>query len=180
MADDGAVDVGVADEVPTEPPVALDHGVPVTSPRGERVLHPDRDRYPGLVAELGAEGFTQCVDVCGVDYLDHPDRSGLPPGVVPQRFEVVVNLIDHHRRHRVRLRVQVPADDPVVPSLFDLHPGTEVMEREAFDLFGITFDGHPDLSRILMPEGWVGHPLRKDYAVGQVPVQFKGAPEARA
>ena len=73
----------------------------------------------------------------------------------------------------MRLRVQVPEDDPVVPSLFDLYPGTEAMEREVFDLFGIRFDGHPDLTRILMPEDWEGHPLRKDYAVGRIPVQFK-------
>ncbi len=180
MADDPVAVVGVDEEVGAEPEVELDHGVPVTRPRGERVLHPDRDRYRELVAELAAEGFGQCIDVCAVDYLEHPDRSGLPVGVTPERFEVVVNLLALERRERVRLRVQVPADDAVVPSLFDLHPGTEVMEREVFDLFGISFDDHPDLTRILMPEGWVGHPLRKDYAVGRVPVQFKAAPEARA
>jgi NADH-quinone oxidoreductase subunit C len=79
----------------------------------------------------------------------------------------------------VRLRVQVPGDDAVVPSLWELHPGTEAMEREVFDMFGIRFDGHPDLTRILMPEDWEGHPLRKDYAVGRIPVQFKAAPGPR-
>jgi len=69
----------------------------------------------------------------------------------------------------------VSGDDPVVPSLFELWPGSEAMEREAFDMFGIRFDGHPDLTRILMPEDWIGHPLRKDYAEGRIPVQFKGA-----
>jgi len=79
----------------------------------------------------------------------------------------------------VRVRVQVPADEPWAPSLFELHPGTEAMEREAYDMFGIVFRGHPDLSRILMPDDWEGHPLRKDYGVGRIPVQFKGAPQNR-
>ena len=79
----------------------------------------------------------------------------------------------------MRVRVQVPGADAVVDSLFDLYPGVEAMEREAYDLFGIVFDGHPDMTRILMPEDWEGHPLRKDYGVGRVPVQFKGAPGPR-
>ena len=88
---------------------------------------------------------------------------------------MVVNLLSLERRERVRVRVQVPHADPVVPSLFELFPGTEAPEREVYDMFGIAFDGHPDLTRILMPEDWDGHPLRKDYAVGAIPVQFKGA-----
>ncbi len=88
----------------------------------------------------------------------------------------MVTLISHHERERLRLRVQVPESDPVVPTLFELHPGTEAMEREVFDLFGISFTGHPDLTRILLPEDWHGHPLRKDHAVGSIPVQFKDAP----
>jgi NADH-quinone oxidoreductase subunit C len=67
----------------------------------------------------------------------------------------------------------VPADDATLPSLFDLYPGTEAMEREAFDMIGVVFEDHPDPSRILMPEDWIGHPLRKDYEVGRIPVQFK-------
>jgi NADH-quinone oxidoreductase subunit C len=99
--------------------------------------------------------------------------------VTGERFEVVVNLLSLSLRRRIRVRMQVPAGDPVVASLFDVYPGTENMEREAFDMFGIRFEGHPDLTRILMPEDWEGHPLRKDYAVGRVPVQFKGAPGPR-
>jgi NADH-quinone oxidoreductase subunit C len=72
------------------------------------------------------------------------------------------------------VRVQVPADDPTVPTLFDLHPGSEAMEREVYDMFGIVFTDHPDLTRILMPEDWEGHPLRKDYDQGRIPVQFSG------
>lgn len=78
--------------------------------------------------------------------------------------------------HRIRARVQVPEGDPVLPSITDIYPGTENMEREIYDMFGIAFRGNPDLTRILMPDEWKGHPLRRDYAVGQVPVQFKGAP----
>ena len=104
-----------------------------------------------------------CVDLCGVDYLPTPSRP-LPDGVAPERFEVVVNLLSMAERRRIRVRVQVPEDDPRLPSLYQLYPGTEAMEREAYDMFGIVFDGHPDLTRILMPEDWEGHPLRKDYA----------------
>ena len=71
------------------------------------------------------------------------------------------------------------ADDPTAPSLVDVYPGANFYEREAFDLFGIGFDGHPDLTRILLPDDWEGHPLRKDEPVGSVPVQFKSSPQAR-
>jgi NADH-quinone oxidoreductase subunit C len=91
----------------------------------------------------------------------------------------VVSLQNLTNPNRIRVRVQLPGDDPAIPSLFDLWPGTEAMEREVYDLFGIAFVDHPDLTRILMPEDWVGHPLRKDYSTGMIPVQFKGAPEAR-
>ena len=102
-----------------------------------------------------------------------------PDGVTPERFEVVVNLLSTERRERMRLRVQVPEHDPSLPSIYRLHPGTEAPEREAYDMFGIVFTDHPDLSRILMPDDWEGHPLRKDFGIGHIPVQFKGAPPAR-
>jgi NADH-quinone oxidoreductase subunit C len=137
-----------------------------------------RDGYHDRIAQLKAQGFEMCVDICAVDYLSHPPRR-LPEGVVGERFEVVVNLLSLSMKRRVRVRVQVPESDPSVPTLFDLYPGVEAMEREAYDLLGIVFLGHPDLSRILMPEDWEGHPLRKDYGVGRVPVQFKEAPGPR-
>lgn len=144
----------------------------------QEVVYPPRDRYVGIVEAYRDRGFEMCADLCGVDYLSHPSRA-LPDGVTPERFEVVVNLLSLSAARRLRVRVQVPESDPVVPSIFDVYPGVEAMEREAFDLFGIVFDGHPDLTRILMPEDWEGHPLRKDYGVGRVPVQFKGAPGPR-
>jgi len=164
---------------PEHEPVETLHGAPVTSSRGQRVAHPARDQLVAVVRALRNEGWLQCLDVIGVDYLTHPDRADLPEGVTPERFEVVYLLLHHGERARLRLRVQVPESDPVVPSLFAIHPGTEAPERETFDMFGIGFEGHPDLTRILMPEDWEGHPLRRDYAIGRIPVQFKGAPAAR-
>jgi NADH-quinone oxidoreductase subunit C len=158
----------------TETPLEV-HGCPVTDSYGQTVLHPTRDRYLAVVKALADDGYAMCVDLTGVDYLQFMHRP-LPEGVAAERFEVVVNLLDLHQRRRIRLRVQVPESDPTLPSLFDVHPGTEAMERETFDMFGIVFTDHPDLTRILMPEDWEGHPLRKDYEVGSIPVQFKGTP----
>jgi NADH-quinone oxidoreductase subunit C len=152
--------------------------LPLELSTGQEVIHPSRERYLDAVAALKDVGFAVCADLCAVDYLGHLGRR-LPSRVAPERFEVVVNLLSHSLVRRVRLRVQVPADDAVLPSLFGLYPGTENMEREAYDLFGVTFSGHPDLTRILLPEDWEGHPLRKDYAVGRVPVQFREAPGPR-
>ncbi len=175
MSDD-ATDVAVDEAEDTEaaPSVELLYGVPVAEAFGQRVLFPDLDGYIELLAELREQGFGQVVDLCVVDYLQH-ERTDLPATVGGERFEIVVNLISHARRERIRVRVQA-ADGVEVPSLFDLYPGTEAMEREAFDMFGTVFSDHPDMSRILMPEEWSGHPLRKDYEIGRIPVQFKGAP----
>ena len=166
------------EEVAPEPEPERRHGALVTRHVGQEVLHVERDGYHDLIAALRGDGFELCLDVTAVDYLTYPTRA-LPEGVAPERFEVVVLLISHARLDRLRLRVQVPADDPTCPSLFDVHPGTEAMEREVYDLFGISFEGHPDLTRILMPEEWEGHPLRKDASVGRIPVQFKGVRDAR-
>ena len=146
---------------------------------GQRVLHPGVDEFIDLVAELKEEGFNMVVDLTAVDYSLFPNRTDLPENVKPERFEVVVSMINHQTRERVRLRIQIQDENPVVPSLFDLYPGTEAMAREVYDMFGINFSDHPDLTRILMPEDWVGHPLRKDFSTGQIPVQFKSSKAKR-
>jgi len=150
----------------------------LTTPLQAEHLFPDRGDYLDVVRARRHEGFELCTDLCAVDYLLHPGRA-LPEATAPERFEVVVQLLSIEQRRRVRVRVQVPESDPTLGSLWDLYPGVEAMEREAFDMFGIRFTGHPDLTRILMPEDWEGHPLRKDYGVGRVPVQFKEAPGPR-
>ncbi|HEY3144638.1 MAG TPA: NADH-quinone oxidoreductase subunit C [Acidimicrobiales bacterium] len=156
------------------------YGVLVTRSCGQDVLHPTRDQLVDLVRDLrDDEDFRMCVDLTAVDYLAYESPRELPEGVNPERFEVIIGLLSMGTKQRLRLRVQVPADDATCPSLFDVHPGVEALEREVFDMFGIAFDDHPDLSRILMPEDWEGHPLRKDYPVGAIPVQFKGVADAR-
>lgn len=176
---DVAPDAGAGEPATEAAPPETLHGAPVGGPDGQRTAHPDRDGYAALVRALRKDGFWVCIDLCGVDYLGYGAPRNLPSGVQPERFEVVTNLLDPTGRRRLRVRVQVPEADPSVASISVMHPGAESHEREVFDLFGITFDGHPDPSRILMPEDWEGHPLRKDYAVGRIPVQFKGAPTAR-
>jgi len=154
--------------------VETQYGCPVQDSLGQRVLHASRDQYVSVIKSLADEGYEMCIDLTGVDYLAMPQRI-IGFDIQAERFEVVVNLLSLSQRKRIRVRVQVPAEDPTVPTLFDIHPGTEAHERETFDMFGIVFSGHPDMTRILMPEDWDGHPLRKDYSQGSIPVQFKGA-----
>jgi NADH-quinone oxidoreductase subunit C len=123
------------------------------------------DELPAVAAAAKEAGFEMCVDVTGVDYLHREPR-----------FEVVVNLLSQRHKRRLRIRCGVAGDNPEVPSLTGLYPSANFLEREVYDLMGITFTGHPDMTRILMPDEWEGHPLRKDYAVGAVPVQFKSPP----
>jgi len=166
------------EEATPEPePVRL-HGALTSESKGEVVAHAHPAGYLDLVTLLYDDGYRVCVDLTGVDYLSHDGRV-VPDGVVLERFEVVLNLLSVEERSRLRLRVQIPEADPVLPSVFELHPGTEAMERETYDMFGIVFTGHPDLTRILMPDDWEGHPLRKDFGIGRIPVQFKGAPAPR-
>jgi NADH-quinone oxidoreductase subunit C len=107
-----------------------------------RYLHDDPDLY-----------FDYLIDVCGVDYLGKKDK----------RFEVVYQLYSIKHRRALRLKVEVSEEDPTIDSVTPVWVGANWHEREAFDLYGIRFNGHPDLRRILMPEDWEGHPLRKDY-----------------
>jgi NADH:ubiquinone oxidoreductase subunit C len=149
------------------------------SSHGQPVVHVERAVWHDVAEYLRDEQqFAQCVDVTGVDQLVAPSRA-LPAAVVPARFEVVANYLSHARNRRVRVIAQVPDDDPTLASITDVYPGVNFAERETYDLFGVEFDGHPDLTRILMPDDWLGHPLRKDDAPARVPVTFKGDPSPR-
>jgi NADH-quinone oxidoreductase subunit C len=103
--------------------------------------------------------FDLLADITAVDYLRFPGREDGP------RFEVVYHLYSIPHNHRVRLKVPVEEDDPVVPTATGLWPIADWLEREVWDMFGVRFAGHPDLRRLLMYEEFVGHPLRKDYPV---------------
>ena len=117
-------------------------------------------------AEAAREsGFEVCVDVTAVDWL----RSK------PHRYEVVANLLSMEHRTRLRMITTAAREDPTVASITPVWPGAGFAEREVYDMFGIVFENHPDLTRILMPDDWEGHPLRKDFGVGSVPVQFKAS-----
>ncbi|HHC09564.1 MAG TPA: NADH-quinone oxidoreductase subunit C [Actinobacteria bacterium] len=132
------------------------------------IAHVDRGDLVAFLTAARDAGFETFVDLCGVDHL------GRRP-----RFEVVIGILSIRDRLRLRIRVPVPGDDPVVPTITGVYAGANFYERETWDLFGIEFEGHPDLARLLLPDDWEGHPLRKDYGVGSVPVQFKAAHRVR-
>jgi NADH-quinone oxidoreductase subunit C len=154
-------------------------GAVVATSHGQPVVYVDRTVVADVARLLrDEEQFTMLIDTVAVDHLLDGSRVHVA-GVVPERFEVVVNFLSHARNRRIRIVCEVPADDPTVPSLTPIYPGANFPERESYDLFGITFEGHPDLTRILMPDDWHGHPLRKDDAAARVPVTFKGDPSPR-
>jgi NADH-quinone oxidoreductase subunit C len=146
---------------------------------GQPVVYVERAAWLDLARFLRDEQrFTQCVDVTAVDHLVDAARF-VPDGVHAERFEVVANFLSHPRNRRIRAVCQVPASGAEVASLVEVYPGVNFAEREVFDLFGVVFDGHPDLTRILMPDDWSGYPLRKDDAPARVPVTFKEDPGPR-
>jgi NADH-quinone oxidoreductase subunit C len=143
---------------------------------------PDLEASPGIdmdVLTVGAErlvdvltalrdelGYEMLTDITGVDWLPREPR-----------YDVNYHLLSMADNARVRVKVQLAdADELHVPSVTGVFPGANWHEREVYDFFGVIFDGHPDLTRILMPDEWVGHPLRKDYPVGGVPVEFRIEP----
>jgi NADH-quinone oxidoreductase subunit C len=130
--------------------------------RGDHTAVVTREALPGVLAWCRDEpslGFAMLTDLTAVDYLKYPGHADGP------RFEVVYHLYSLAHNHRLRLKVKVDEDDPVVPTAVDLWPIANWLEREVWDMFGVRFAGHPDLRRLLMYEEFVGHPLRKDYPI---------------
>ncbi|MEH0844561.1 NADH-quinone oxidoreductase subunit C [Micromonospora sp. CPCC 205711] len=136
--------------------------------RGELTLHVRPERIAEVCQvmrdDIGLR-FELCSSVSGADYLGADER----------RLHVVYQLTSMTYRRRVRLEAAVSVEQPHLPSVTAVYPTADWQEREAYDMFGIVFDGHPNLTRILMPDDWEGHPQRKDYPLGGIPVEYKGA-----
>lgn len=136
--------------------------------RDQMILQVDRDHLHEVAQALRddpALRFEMCMGVSGVH---HPEDAGRE-----LRAHYPFLSITHNRR--VSVEVTAPDADPRIPSIIDIYPGNDWHERETFDFFGIVFEGHPHLTRIQMPDDWRGHPQRKDYPLGGIPVEFKGA-----
>jgi NADH-quinone oxidoreductase subunit C len=118
------------------------------------------------LSALRDEGYLLLVFLTCVDHLADGSREW------PARYEIVYQLRNMRRREQLRVRAFVEGDPPHIDSVHDLFPPANWDERETYDMFGVIFDGHPDLTRILMPDDWVGHPLRRDYPVGGEVVEF--------
>ena len=125
------------------------------------------DQYFKTVEDYKKDGYDMMIDLTAVDWY----RKKEP------RFEVIVNLLSVSKNSRLIINVAVPDEDLKIPSICEIYPGANFYEREVFDMFGIEFENHPELTRILMPDDWTGNPLRKDYGSGRIPVQFKNAPK---
>jgi len=134
--------------------------------RGELTLHVKVSRLVEVAMILRDKlKFEMCLGVSGVNYPEDKDRE----------LHAVYPLLSMTNNQRIRLEVSVPDSHPHIPSLVEVWAGDNWNERETFDMFGIIFDGHPGLTRILMPDDWQGHPQRKDYALGGISVEYKGA-----
>ena len=131
------------------------------------IINTSVEEYKKLVETLHSENYEMMVDLTVVDWF----RKKEP------RFEVVVQFLSISKNQRKTIKVFVDDEDLSIPSITDIYPSANFYEREAFDMFGINFLEHPDLTRILMPDDWNGHPLRKNYGSGRIPVQFKNAPK---
>jgi NADH-quinone oxidoreductase subunit C len=129
--------------------------------RDEATLIADPAKVHETLVALRERGFRFLSSVYGVDYYPEEPRLG-----------VHYQLLDMDSVDRIGVKVRVPLEDPHVPSVVDLWPGADFPEREVYDMFGVIFDGHPDLRRILMPEDYEGHPQRRDFPVGGEPVLF--------
>jgi NADH-quinone oxidoreductase subunit C len=147
-------------------------GVEVATPRvvihrGEITFHLRREDLPTVARLLRDDErlrFEFCSGVSGVHY---PDDTG-------HELHAVYHLLSMTYNRRIRLEVSVPDADPHIPSIVSVYPTNDWHERETFDMFGIVFDDHPAMTRILMPDDWPGHPQRKDYPLGGIPVEYKG------
>jgi NADH-quinone oxidoreductase subunit C len=135
--------------------------------RGEVTLVVERGDLLDRLRDLRRAGDPSFDFLSDVTATDWPDRE--------PRFWLAYHLSSSAHRHRIRVKVGLGSDDAVVASVVPLYPAADFYEREVFDLYGIGFEGHPDLRRILMPDDWEGHPLRKDYGIGGVGTQYKGA-----
>jgi NADH-quinone oxidoreductase subunit C len=145
----------------------------VVQQHGELTLYVTRERLLDVMRLLRDDHdlrFELLSSVSGVDYLNHPGHKD-----DARRLHAVYHLTSLTYRRRIRVEVAVTAEDPHVPSVVSLYPTADWHERETWDFFGIVFDGHPGLTRIEMPDDWEGHPQRKDYPLGGVPVEYKGA-----
>lgn len=139
---------------------------PIAGPRQDTATV-SRDELLAFVQAVKDGGFETFIDLCAVDHLNR----------VP-RYDVVIVVLSMERAQRLIIKVGIPGDEPTVASITSVYTGANFYEREAWDLFGIVFEGHTDLTRILLPDEWEGHPLRKNYSVGAVPVQFKDSYKA--
>ena len=136
--------------------------------RGELTLHIKREKLVE-VAQMLRDTESLRFEICmGVNGVHYPEESG-------RELHAVFPLLSMTHNRRIRLEVSVPDSDPHLPSLVEVWPSNNWHERETYDMFGIVFDGHPCLTRILMPDDWPGHPQRKDYPLGGIEIEYKGA-----